>query len=329
MVVTTAHASPLVSVVIPAYNACDYIEAAVRSAQAQTMRDIEIIVIDDASTDATPDIVRDLAADDARILVTRMEVNSGPGASRNRGLRLARGTWIALLDADDRFHPQRLETLLDLAQREAADIVADNVRLFFGERDSGQRIIPEARLSAPRALPFQEFVEGCMLDPSAPRRVSYVFMHPIVSREFLRQNRIAYNDANRNGEDFLFYVECFLAGPRWFVTPEAMYLYSVRDGSLTETQSRDDLRRMVERMRGLLRDERVLRDRKLAGAIRRHWRLIAGSYHYFGLKDAVLAADPKAAFRILVRDRNAAGFVARELIVRAPAMCRRVVRRYV
>ena len=179
-----------ISVIIPAFNAQAYIAEAIRSVQAQTFRNFEVIVVDDASTDATAAAVHELCAEDARIRYARMQANAGPAASRNRGLDLAQGEWVALLDADDRFHPDRLETLLDLGESEGADVVSDNITLLKDGEDVGERMIPESILSEPRVLPFSEFIAGCHYDAQTPARVRYVFMHPVFRRKFLVSNRI-------------------------------------------------------------------------------------------------------------------------------------------
>src|SRR5581483_11829559 len=101
----------LVSVVMPAYNAADTIEAAIASALHQTEQRIEVLVIDDASTDATVGVASRVAAQDRRVRLLRQVVNRGPAAARNRGMAEARGKWIALLDADDAFALHRLESL--------------------------------------------------------------------------------------------------------------------------------------------------------------------------------------------------------------------------
>jgi len=95
-----------ISVIIPAYNVARFLREAVGSALAQTFRDIEVIVVDDGSTDGSADTLRDLA--DPRLRVIR-EVHAGSAAARNAGLRLATGELVAFLDADDRWAPQNLE----------------------------------------------------------------------------------------------------------------------------------------------------------------------------------------------------------------------------
>lgn len=100
---------PTVSVVIPAYNAAHCIRTALESVLHQTVAPLEILVVDDGSTDETADVVRRMGG----IVRLLTQENGGPGAARNHGIREARGEWIALLDADDTWLPNRLERQLD------------------------------------------------------------------------------------------------------------------------------------------------------------------------------------------------------------------------
>jgi glycosyltransferase involved in cell wall biosynthesis len=103
--------TPVVSVVIPAYNAERFIGTAIDSAAAQTHTRTEILVVDDGSTDGTAAVVRSKAARDERIRLIS-QPNLGVAAARNRGLAEARGAFFAPLDADDLWHPQKLELQL-------------------------------------------------------------------------------------------------------------------------------------------------------------------------------------------------------------------------
>lgn len=98
---------PLVSVILPAYNAQTTLGATLASVQAQTHENLEIIVVDDGSTDTTHDLVVAVQASDSRVRLIR-QANAGVAAARNRALLEARGDWIAPLDADDLWHPQKL-----------------------------------------------------------------------------------------------------------------------------------------------------------------------------------------------------------------------------
>lgn len=120
---------PLVSVVMPAYNAGQYIRQAVESVQAQTLKRWELLVIDDCSADQTRELVTRMAAADSRIRLIPNEENLGTAGSRNRGLDLARGEYVALLDSDDCWRPEKLEMQLSLAKKTDADLVCTSYAL--------------------------------------------------------------------------------------------------------------------------------------------------------------------------------------------------------
>lgn len=108
---TVVGGSRLVSVVIPAYNAGRFVGRTVESARAQTHRNLEILVVDDGSTDGTASVVESIARSDARVRLLSQE-NRGVAEARNAGLREARGEFVALLDADDLWHPAKIERQL-------------------------------------------------------------------------------------------------------------------------------------------------------------------------------------------------------------------------
>lgn len=102
---------PLVSVIIPTYNADHYIETTLNSVRSQTYKNIEVIVIDDGSQDQTAEIVRSVAQQDGRIILLQ-QPNSGVAAARNFGIQKAQGELIAPIDADDIWYPENLEKQL-------------------------------------------------------------------------------------------------------------------------------------------------------------------------------------------------------------------------
>ena len=108
--------SPLVSVVIPAYNAEQFIERTLVSVLNQTYGHLEIIVVDDGSCDRTAEIVQTLAHQDARIVLLQQQ-NAGVAAARNAGIRHAQGAFIAPLDADDIWYPENIAKQLDCLQQ--------------------------------------------------------------------------------------------------------------------------------------------------------------------------------------------------------------------
>ena len=109
-------AGPRVTVAIPVFNSEQTLERCVRSAMGQTMRDLEILIADDASTDGSAALAERLAAEDPRIKVLRLSSNGGKPRAMNAMVWAARGDWIAVLDADDAYHASRLECLVAAAE---------------------------------------------------------------------------------------------------------------------------------------------------------------------------------------------------------------------
>jgi glycosyltransferase involved in cell wall biosynthesis len=119
---------PLVSVAISTWNRAHLVGRAIRSALAQTVEDIEVLVVDDGSTDATPDVLAGF--DDSRVRRVRHERNHGISRTRNTAIRLARGEWMAFLDDDNEWMPDYLERQLAFAaSRPGADVVYCRARV--------------------------------------------------------------------------------------------------------------------------------------------------------------------------------------------------------
>lgn len=119
---------PLVSVLLPAFNHADYVHAAVESVLVQTCRDIELVVIDDASTDETWAVLQSFS--DPRLRVLRHDANLGSHATLNELLGLARGTFIAIINSDDVFHPGRLAACIEVLKATQADLVGTDITLI-------------------------------------------------------------------------------------------------------------------------------------------------------------------------------------------------------
>ena len=137
--------APLVSVIMPAYNAERFVEEAIRSVMSQTITDWELLVLDDGSKDGTARIAADLAAQDPRIRFLPNEANMGVAKTRNRGFDLCRGQYVALLDSDDVWHPDKLEKQLALAEQTGADIVYCSYGIMdeHGNKSCDDFIVPE------------------------------------------------------------------------------------------------------------------------------------------------------------------------------------------
>lgn len=136
-----------ISVVIPTYNRARLIESSVKSVLSQTYQNLEVIVVDDASTDNTAEVVK--AISDSRVKYVRLEKKSRACAARNKGIEQANGKYIAFNDSDDRWLPEKLQRQYDFLKESNADIVLCKMKCFddggeflhiFPTRNSSSRI---------------------------------------------------------------------------------------------------------------------------------------------------------------------------------------------
>lgn len=150
-------AAPVVSVLVPCWNAEATIASAIDSVLEERSMPLECIVVDDASTDRTASIVADAAARDPRIVLVRLPENGGVSNARNRGLERVRGTWLTMLDADDRFEPGGLGVLLHATAQSGASqpraVIGQQV-VFDGRRRwlPGLYDVPDLRRPGRKSL---------------------------------------------------------------------------------------------------------------------------------------------------------------------------------
>ena len=212
--------TPRVSVIVANYNGAAFLASALRSALEQSLANIEVIFVDDQSIDHSVAIAREIAASDARLVVEVMSHNAGPGAARNRGLALARGAWIAILDSDDLMHPFRLERLLIEAEASGADIVADNLLLFDHDNASAPRLFCKPTSTLPEWLSPIAYLDSGKMFGRAP---SLGFLKPIFRRAMLGD--IRNNESLRIAEDDFFVIALLAAGARYRFVPSIGYFY--------------------------------------------------------------------------------------------------------
>jgi succinoglycan biosynthesis protein ExoO len=257
--------TPRVSIIVPAYNAAGFLKRALHSALAQTMPDLELIVVDDASRDDTLALAREVAARDPRVLVLHNEHNGGMYPTYNRAIDAARGEWIAALDADDVWLPERLERMLAVADGE--DVVSDDQLIFLVSPEHRGRSKALSLLSShgltintPRRLNLLEFVKHDL-----------GLLKPLIRRSFLSQRKLRYDADLKIGADFFLYCGFLLAGARWLQLPEGYYLYTEH----SDNTSKDTVgiaRDVAKSTETLLRNPAVAADPVLYRALERRAR---------------------------------------------------------
>jgi glycosyltransferase involved in cell wall biosynthesis len=217
---------PQVSVVVPAYNAERTIECCIASVLRQTFTDIELIVCDDASVDSTLQRLRGF--EDPRLTVLNNEVNLGEGMTRDRAIAVARGRWLAVLDADDAWQPNRLQLMLEVVGEQEDCMVFDDLLLChdaaYGmipwKRLRGQRAFG-ARRSRPRDVAAEDYI-----------RSERLLIKPLIPRRAILEHHLRHSD-RRFAADTEYFLRLASLGLRFRYLPEPLYWYRITPGSAT------------------------------------------------------------------------------------------------
>ncbi len=220
---------------MPVYNGAQFLPAAVESVLAQTLSNLEVLIVDDGSVDSTARIAERFASRDPRVQLLRQVSNRGQAAARNLALGRARGVWIAPVDADDEINPDRLRLLAEVGEREHADLIADGI-LFKGTRLPGN--------------PAELMTWGCnghdvellsaealiKSDIPANGRCSLGYLKPLMRRRFLNECNLRYAEDLRFAEDIHLYVRALFCGARFILYPESHYVYRQTPESASRTE---------------------------------------------------------------------------------------------
>ncbi len=211
--------TPRVSVIVASYNYGQYIGDALRSVQAQTFTEWECIVVDDASTDGTPAIVQGFAAKDQRIRYVRMDRNEGVAAARNKGLGLAHGEYVQLLDADDQIAPRKLELHVAwLLAHPGTDIVySDHVRFVdVADFRLPGLLAPDERVSGRAAL--RRAIKG-----------NFLRLNAVLFRTGMVQDIGGFRSHFRYVEDWDFWLRAMAMGHNLQFLDEPLAIAAVRN----------------------------------------------------------------------------------------------------
>lgn len=301
--------APKVSVIIPAYNTARYIQQAIDSVLTQTEQKLEVIVVDDASTDNTVEVVKKFSDDRIKLLVN--ESNSGDGYSRNQALRVATGEWIALLDSDDWYASSiRLERLLEVAETEKADVVADDIYLIHdGEQQPFSTLFSVGeQFDKPKEIDAIAVIES----NAKPARYSphYGLTKPLIKRSFLTYNHIEYHEKLPVVADLHFYMKCLSNGARFIIVPEAYYFYRcTRQGSIVNQSNRlQQLEPLRQLALDLLQQEPVREDRALLDSISQFLTIIEQTLNYHRAVQSIKEKGLLTAFSKMLSDSSYRSF---------------------
>lgn len=228
---------PKVSIVIPVYNCEAFLPACIDSLRAQTLSDIEMIFVCDASPDNSLALLRAAEQEDARIRVIAFPENRGVSAARNAGLDAAQGEYIGFCDSDDWVEPQMFEKLVALAEDKDADVTFCRV---FKDRASGQENVPLGFATGTRfnAAAIRAALIPAML--SLPKDSDELPLSGYTPRNLFRREAIGdvrFRPDIRYAEDLLFICTCLLQAKAAAALDEAYYHYRFHGGSVTKRYS--------------------------------------------------------------------------------------------
>lgn len=265
---------PLVSVIIPMYNSAKFIRQTLESLLYQTMKDFEVVVIDDCSTDNSVEVVESFkprfdSGGGIRLHVIKLPKNTGtPGLPRNVGIQFARGKYIAFLDSDDLYTKTALEELSGLAEEYQADVVhSDQIFNLWGglaKPSDAPEMTDMNALTDPRnfriwkPLPVPPLKEPVLESKDIGERVSkWLTLLPnafwatcfmFCKRDYIIADRVFFSDMC-NSEDIPFTFKAFCTAKNWLNVSNITYIVRPRDDSITRVRTPE--KRFIKEIRTL------------------------------------------------------------------------------
>ena len=210
----------LISVIVPVYNTAEYLDACVSSIVEQTYRELEIILVDDGSTDGSPALCDAWAEKDARIKVLHKE-NGGQGVARNVGMEIAAGAYIGFVDSDDVISPDMYKKLLAALQQYDADMIQC---AMFQFREFPLSAFPEPKPAAVIVLNGEEAREYYWKRNTITSTCPNVLIKAEIAR------KIPFDPGMKN-EDVMWVYRAVRDSKKVLLTDETLYAYYQRDGS--------------------------------------------------------------------------------------------------
>lgn len=243
--------SPMVSIVVPVYNVEKYVETCIESVLTQTLKDFEIVIIDDVSTDQSYEIIRRNYSKYHNVKFVQNETNLGLGATRNIGINLAHGKYIYFVDSDDVILPNCIEKLYGIAEANEADIV--HMAGFYTPVEEDFSVHEGIKVNVSKCIDCHPNVYRTPSDLNKRLREHYIRygVAPMTwlnfyRREFLLKNSTFFPDMAHEDEPFA--IAGYLFTDRIWIVPEFFYVYRQRTTSLMHDISYRRLKNEVQAM---------------------------------------------------------------------------------
>jgi len=222
----------LFSVIVPVYKVEEYLPGCIESVLHQTCSDFELILVDDGSPDACPEICDRAAERDSRIKVVHKE-NGGLASARRAGIRVAEGEYVFNLDSDDVIEPDTLECAARIIRETECEIVSFAYQwvkngVTVRVTDDG---LPEGLYAEDE---IKEKIYPRLLMDGNMNHMSYYLSGKAIKREFLTPHQLAVSESISLGEDLCCVTACYLHATRVYLSKKGAYLYTVREDSISK-----------------------------------------------------------------------------------------------
>ncbi len=217
-----------ISVIIPVHNTEKYLAKCLESAVNQTYKDIEIICIDDASTDNSLAVIKEYAQKDNRIKYESFEENKGVSSARNRGIDIAEGEYIYFLDSDDWLSPNYLEIMLKTTEETKADIIMNRNMISF----QNEKYFPFQFQQGQLKIPDNSFIDTI----KDTHNISVGPCTKLFKRDFLKKYNIKFPDGYIY-EDIFFHYATFAYANKVYFFKGSEYFYRKTEGSITSNMN--------------------------------------------------------------------------------------------
>ena len=275
---------PKLSVIVPVYNVEGYLDACLESLQAQSMRDFDIICVNDGSTDASLDKLTTWADQDRRIRVID-KPNGGLYSARNAGIEAASTEYGCFFDSDDRFHPDACATIVDLLDETGADVLTFGATCYPPEAEYPWL----TDVLSPRDCVYTSF----SMDVLFKERSRPFAWRTACRRDFLEDNGIRFDERLRFGEDQVFDFQIYPRSSKTVFSSKKLYEYRVaREGSLMDRMNLDPEAKLLEHVKLV---DTILSDWRVGGFISTYAGGLAEWVVEFVLFDAMKL--PYASYR--------------------------------
>ena len=206
----------LVSIITPVFNCEKYIAETIKSVQDQSYKEWELILIDDCSTDNSPDIIKSIARNDSRIVYLKQPINGGAAVARNAGLNFAKGQYIAYLDSDDLWKPEKLEKQVAFMTNNKFSFCCCNYEMI---KDNGK---VTKVVKVPKKSTYGKFLRTTLIHTSG-----------IIGDVSLIDKSLFIMPNVRRGQDSATWAQVIKAGHPCYGLPETLHCYRQVGGSLS------------------------------------------------------------------------------------------------